>query len=146
MSNPSSPAHAQSVVGLDVGAKRIGVAVASLTARLPRPLVTLSNDDSFFQALECIVSDEGASALVVGYPRGMQGQHTAQTQVIEDFCEELRSRIDLPIHFQDEAVTSRQAEAELQARGKDYSKADIDALAATYILDDFLNEHAELIS
>lgn len=146
MSNLSSPTNAQSVVGLDVGAKRIGVAVASLTARLPQPLVTLSNDDSFFPALERIVSDEVASALVVGYPRGMQGQHTAQTQVIEDFCEELRSRIDLPIHFQDEAVTSRQAEAELQARGKDYSKADIDALAATYILDDFLNEHAELIS
>lgn len=146
MSSASGSAHAQSVVGLDVGAQRVGVAVASLTARLPRPLVTLSNDDNFFSSLERLVSDERAAALVVGYPRGMQGQHTAQTQVIEDFCEELRGRIDLPLHFQDEAVTSRQAEAELQARGKDYNKADIDALAATYILDDFLNEHPELVS
>lgn len=134
----------QSVVGLDVGAQRVGVAVASLTARLPRPLVTLTYDDVLFEKLQAIVNDENVAILVVGFPRGLQGQRTAQTQAIEDFSEELRSHVDVPIVFQDEAVTSRQAEEELRARGKDYSKADIDALAATYILEDYLTENKEI--
>jgi RNase H-fold protein (predicted Holliday junction resolvase) len=46
--------------------------------------------------------------------------------------------------MQDEAATSRQAESELQARGKPYSKEDIDALSATYILEDFISEQVNL--
>jgi RNase H-fold protein (predicted Holliday junction resolvase) len=51
----------------------------------------------------------------------------------------LEKNIDIPVYRQDEAVTSLQATAELSSRGKPYSKAAIDALAATYILDDFLH-------
>jgi putative holliday junction resolvase len=132
-----------SLLGLDVGARRIGVALASLEARLPRPLVTLSWDDNFFPALEQIIEAEAVGVLVVGLPRGLQGQHTAQTRAVESFTEELRQRISLPIYMQDEALTSKQAETELQGRGKTYNRAAIDALAATYILGDFLTEHRE---
>jgi len=132
------------IIGLDVGAKRVGVAVASLTARLPRPLITLNRGEAFFSMLTDVVNAEGARALVVGFPRGMQGQHTRQTGVIEDFTAELRHHFTLPIQYQDEALTSRHAEAELEARGKPYQRGDIDALAATYILEDFLSEHHDL--
>jgi putative Holliday junction resolvase len=71
----------------------------------------------------------------------MQGQVTQQTEAIEAFSEDIRQHINIPISYQDEAVTSRQAEAELQARGRPYKKGDIDALAATYILEDYLTEH-----
>lgn len=135
-----------SVLALDVGAKRVGVAVASLAARLPRPLITLERDDTFFPALESIAEVEQAVALVVGFPRGMQGQHTAQTTAIESFTQELRQHFALPIHFQDEALTSKHAEAELKARGRLYDRGAIDALAATYILEDFLGEHRELVA
>ncbi|MDB5170589.1 MAG: putative Holliday junction resolvase [Candidatus Saccharibacteria bacterium] len=133
-----------SILALDVGARRVGVAVATVQARLPRPLITLIQDDTFFGALESIIEVEGVRAVVVGFPRGMQGQHTAQTDAIEAFVAQLKQHVPLPIHMQDEALTSKHAEAELQARGRAYDKGDIDALAATYILDDFLKEHPNI--
>jgi putative holliday junction resolvase len=135
---------ASSILALDVGARRVGVAVADLTARLARPLITLERDETFFPTLENIVEVEAAGGLVIGFPRGLQGQHTAQTQAIEDFSVELRTHFPLPLYFQDEALTSKQAETELIARGRPYDKGAIDALAATYILEDFLGENKEL--
>ena len=64
---------------------------------------------------------------------------------IAEFTKQLKQSFNLPVYFQDEAVTSKQAEAELQARGKHYEKSDIDALAATYILEDWLGEHKEIV-
>jgi putative holliday junction resolvase len=135
-----------SVLALDVGAKRVGVAVASLEARLPHPLITLTLDDTFWPALQNIVEVERVRALIVGFPRGLQGQHTAQTEAIEAFVQQLRQHFPLPIHLQDEALTSKHAEAELKGRGRPYDKGDIDSLAATYILDDWLLEHQEALS
>jgi putative Holliday junction resolvase len=135
------PQIPESVLALDVGEKRIGVAVATLVARLPRPLVTLNRDEDFISQLRSIVESESVSRLVVGLPRGLSGQHTSQTAAVESFTNELRQLIDLPIKFQDEAVTSKQAEAELEARHKPYVKGDIDSLAATYILEDFLKDN-----
>jgi putative pre-16S rRNA nuclease len=129
-----------SILALDVGEKRVGVAIASSIARLPRPLVTLGRGDDFVKKLQTVIEGENVTVLVVGLPRGLSGQHTAQTAAVESFTHELRRLIDLPIHFQDEAVTSKKAEAELQARGKPYQPGDIDALAATYILEDYLSD------
>ncbi len=133
----------KSVLGLDVGNKRIGIAVASLAARLPRPLVTLERNDDFFTALQAIIKTEDAGTLVVGLPRNLEGKPTEQTRAIEDFTEELRKHAELPIHMQDEALTSHHAEEELEARGRPYQRGDIDALAATYILQDWLAENPE---
>ncbi len=140
------PATRRSVLALDVGAKRIGIAAASLEARLPHPLITLEWDDTFFTALRNIIEVEGVVRVVVGFPRGMQGQHTDQTRAIEAFTAELRQHVPLPIHMQDEALTSKHARAELEARGKPYDRGAVDALAATYILEDFMHEHKELDS
>ncbi len=133
----------KSILGLDVGGKRVGVAVASLSARLPRPLTALERNAGFFDALDKIVKTESAETLVVGLPRGMEGQHTAQTAEAEAFARDLSGRFELPVHMQDEALTSKHAEAELEARGKPYTRGDVDALAATYILQDWLAEHQE---
>lgn len=138
------PPANSSILALDVGAKRVGVAIASTAARLPRPLTTLGVDDNFSDSLRKIIETENVLSLVVGFPRDMSGQATGQTKAVEDFVAQLKQEYDLPIHFQDESVTSKQAEAELQARRKTYAKGDIDALAATYILQDFLAEHKEL--
>ncbi len=138
------PLNTRSVLGLDVGAKRIGVAVATLPARLPRPLITLRRDATFFSALTNIIEAEGSEMLIVGFPRGLHGQSTLQTEATIAFADQLRQQVALPVHFQDEAVTSKQAEAELSGRGKAYAREDIDALAATYILEDFLAENKEL--
>jgi putative Holliday junction resolvase len=132
------PTAHNSILALDVGDKRVGVAVASLVARLPRPLTTLSRGDSFFKELEQIIAKEDIGEIVVGLPRGLDGQSTRQTVTTKDFVVQLRQQCGLPIQMQDEALTSRQAEAELTAQGKTPAKGEIDALAATYILEDFL--------
>ncbi len=132
-------------LALDVGTVRIGVAIASLSLRFARPLTTLGNDDQFFERLAHVIDAEAVGVLVVGLPRGLDGQETVQTQYVRDFATRLKAQTSLPIHFQDEALTSAKAKAELQARGKIYQKGDVDALAATYILDDYLTQPKETI-
>ena len=78
------------------------------------------------------------TALVVGLPRNLQGDRTEQTGFSETFGNQLTEHFSLPVYYQDEALTSHKAEEELRQRGVDYQRGDIDALAATYILDDFL--------
>jgi len=140
------PKLLKSVLALDVGSKRVGVAVASAQARLPRPLTTLdAEENTLLSNLEDIIKTEDVGRLVVGLPRGLAGQHTAQTEFTLRLKETLQAHFDLPIDMQDEALTSKRAEEELQTRGKPYQKGDIDALAATYILEDWLSAHEELI-
>ena len=85
-----------------------------------------------------------AVALVVGLPRGLDGQETAQTQTVRDFAAQLREHVAVPMFWQDEALTSQKAEDELSLRKKPFAKGDVDALAATYILDDFLQDNSDL--
>jgi putative Holliday junction resolvase len=113
-------------------------------ARLPSTLTTLQRSASTADDVKKLMSAEGASILVVGLPRGLNGQHTAQTEAVQTFGRELEQVVGVPLQWQDEAVTSRKAEAELESRGKPYQKGDIDALSAVYILEDFLRDHPEV--
>lgn len=131
---------ATNFMALDFGDKRIGVAIAHGEVRLPRPLVTIQNDQHLWEEVQRLVAENQIGTVVVGLPRGLDGQATVQTHKAEAFMQEVRHRTKLPVHAQDEAVTSVKAEAELEFRGKPYAKGSIDALAATYILEDFLNE------
>lgn len=138
------PTTSNSVLALDVGSRRVGVAIGSFSARLPRPLTTLLQGDNFLSDLKQLIEEESVTDLVIGLPRGLQGQDTEQTIAIATFAKEIKHELGLPVHFQDEAVTSKQAESELHARGKTYDKSDIDALAATYILEDWFAGHKDL--
>jgi len=128
------------LLALDFGEARIGVAIASQEARLPSPLQTLKNDGQIWQNLLAVIAENRIGTVVVGLPRGLDGQETAQTAKARNFMNELRERIDLPVIAQDEAATSVKATEELESRGKPYDKGAIDALAATYILEDYLHD------
>lgn len=132
------------IIGLDVGERRIGVARAHAEARLAEPLLTLDRREypNIFATLTKLLQEHGATEIVVGLPRGMEGQETAQTATIRAFAHELERVTGLPVHMQDEAATSIMAEEELSLRGKPYQKGDIDKLAATYILRDWLEQPA----
>lgn len=132
MSNPNK------VICLDVGEKRIGVAVGDLGVLIASPLITLDVDGSEIDAIAKIMSDNGADTLVVGYPRNQSGEPTAQTKFVSDFADKL-SEIVKNIIFQDESLTSVIAEDQLKSYGRPYSKSDIDSAAATIILQDYLN-------
>jgi putative Holliday junction resolvase len=137
--------HHKAVLTLDVGERRIGVALADLHSRLPAPLTTLERSESTFDDIHRLIDQHGVAILVVGLPRGLDGQHTSQTVAVEEFKAELERTLSVPVYWQDEALTSRLAEDELKARGRPYKKADIDALSATYILEDFLRDHPEVV-
>lgn len=126
------------VLAFDIGEKRIGVAVASTFARLAQPLTVVKNDEHVWANIYRIITQEKAGLLVVGLPRSLQGEDTDQTRYVRDFAARMSVETGLDTVLQDEALTSRQAETELRARGKKYDKGEVDTLAAVYILDDYL--------
>jgi putative Holliday junction resolvase len=132
------PTTPSSILALDIGEVRIGLAIAHSDTRFPLPLTTLANDPLFSGKLQEIIARESVTRLVLGLPRGLDGQSTRQTGYVRDFAADLGRTIKLPVTFQDEALTSHKAEQELRARNKAYTKEDVDALSATYILEDYL--------
>ena len=130
----------KALVGLDVGEKRIGVAVADLSVRIAVPYETILVDGTEIEKIEALVSSQGADILVLGYPRNQAGEVTSQTQNVEDFASKLEY-LGVKIVFQDESLTSVMAEQRLKDQGVAYEKADIDAQAATIILQDYIELH-----
>ena len=127
-------------LALDVGDKRIGAAMTNSIARLPQPLTTLNVDENIMNQISDLIKANQISELIIGLPRGLNGQETDQTKKIRKFNDEISSILNIPIFLIDEAGTSVQAKEELESRKKAYSKSDVDSLAASYILEDYLNE------
>ena len=130
-------AHNHPLLALDVGEKRIGVAWADMAIRIAVAQETIAVDGNEIERLKKLINDVRPKALVVGYPRNQAGQPTAQTTYVEEFAAKL-SDIGTPIVFQDESLTSVHAEELLRKQKKPYAKGDIDALATSLILQDYL--------
>jgi putative Holliday junction resolvase len=122
---------------LDIGEKRIGVAVGDSDVRIAVPFDTIDVDGGEITAIAKIMIKEKADVLVIGYPRNQSGESTAQSKYVEKFAKKL-SDIAPNIVFQDESLTSVIAEQQLTAYGRPFKKADIDAQAAAIILQDYL--------
>ncbi|HCZ28335.1 TPA: Holliday junction resolvase RuvX [Candidatus Saccharibacteria bacterium] len=131
--------HTKAYLGLDVGTVRIGVALADDIVRIAIPYGTLDVDGNELREIARLVIDNNISHIVVGYPRNQAGEPTAQSRLVEAFSENLK---DMAPHleFQDESLTSVLAEDRLKKRGDAYTKGDIDAEAATIILQDYLEQ------
>jgi putative Holliday junction resolvase len=137
------------VVGLDVGERRIGMAVSDATRTLARPLTVLQvsrlDDAAVARAADEIarlaVEDDGVSAIVVGLPRRLDGRRSDMTARVETFAARLGARANLPVLLQDERLSSREAESRLAERDKDWRsrKKRLDAAAAAVILQDYLD-------
>lgn len=125
------------ILALDIGESRVGVAIANEVAKLPSPHTTLSNTPAIWEEIQELITEHSVGTVVVGLPRNLSGEDTAQTRYVRDFAAKITG---VQVAFQDEALTSRKAEQELSRRGKPFAKGDIDALAATYILEDYLAE------
>jgi putative holliday junction resolvase len=128
----------QVTIGLDIGHKRIGVAVGDSIARLAMPLMTLDVTGQEVGELRRLLDEYAASRLVIGLPRNQSGSETLQSQAVRQYTEQQLAPLGLPITFQDESVTSVLAETYLSQRKKPYVKRDIDAAAAAIILQDYL--------
>ena len=133
----------KNLLALDVGSKRIGVALVSLITKLPKPLTTIDAESDSIAQIQELVDQEDISAIIIGLPRNLSGEDTEQTKTVRDYGHKVEVATKLPIYWQDEALTSQKAEEELRSRGVGYNKEHVDALAATYILSDFLSEQRE---
>lgn len=126
---------ASEMIGLDVGMKRTGIARASNIARIAEPMESVPTEE-LIDRLEELVKEKGIDAVVVGLPRNLRGEDTEQTRWVRDWAKSARAKIKASFYWQDEALTSRLAEAELKKSGKVH---DVDSLAAAMILQDFLD-------
>lgn len=134
----SSP---ETLLALDVGTKRIGMAIADGGVRIARPLGYLTVDGGEIEEIVKACGLYQPSKLIVGYPRNQSGEATQQTSLVEAFCEQLRQAEIPPIVYQDESLTSVMAEDRLKAVKKPYNKGDIDAVAAALILTDYIESN-----
>ena len=136
-------------MGLDVGEKRIGIAISDATATLARPVGALKAAGLNASAIIAVANeiarlaadDDPISSIVVGLPRRLDGSPNDMTPRVERFAVGLGTRTGLPIVLQDERLTSREAESRLAVREKDWrvSKERLDAAAAAIILQDYLD-------
>jgi putative holliday junction resolvase len=137
------------VAALDIGERRIGVAISDVTGTLARPLGVLQTSGLDGDAVERAASEvarlaaeeDGLASLVIGLPRHLDGTPSDMTPRVEAFAARLRARTELPVVLQDERLTSREAESRLALREKDWRarKRRLDAAAAAIILQEYLD-------
>lgn len=128
---------------LDVGIRRIGVALADSAIKIAIPFTTIETDEetnSEIDEINKIIAKEKINILVIGLPRNLSGEETAQSVYTKKFAENFMYSVD-EIVFQDESLTSVQAENLLKSYKKPYTKGEIDMHAATIILQDYLEEN-----
>ena len=141
------------IVGLDVGTKRVGVAVSDPSGTLARPAEVIGIKRLDGVALDRVAGtiaalmaeEDGVEAIVVGLPKHLDGTRSDMTGLVEAFARELEARTALPVTLQDERLTSREAEGRLALREKDWRvrKARLDAAAAAVVLQDYLDARAQ---
>ena len=127
----------RNLLALDVGVKRIGMAMADTAVRIAVPFGWLEHTETILTDLAEVLLRHEIDVIVVGYPRNQSGEPTKQTAYVEEFVKTIAELdIDAEIVYQDESLTSVQAEARLGTRIK--NKGEIDAEAASIILQDYL--------
>ena len=144
------------VLGIDYGARRIGLALSDATATLASPWRMLQRPPSEAETLRLLIGeittlknqDDGLEAVVVGWPRRLDGSATDQTPIVETFARSLKAQIDVPVVLQDERLSSTEAESRLARREKDWRKRkqQLDAAAAAVILQDYLDNRPSRIN
>ena len=140
-------------LGVDYGARRIGLALSDATGLLARAWKTVERAGNPFQVAAALATeaqtlageDDGLSVIVVGFPRRLNGDPTDQTAVVEAVAARLRTLVAVPVVLQDERLSSHEADRLLAQREKDWRKRKgaLDAASAAVILQDYLDSHPE---
>ena len=135
-------------MAIDVGERRVGLAISDASRALARPLATLvvrSTADGVKRVTEEIVrlsgEADGLEAIVVGLPTRLDGSASDQTARVRTFIDALAARTTVPIVTEDERLSSREAESRLAVVERNWRarKAKLDAAAAAVILQDYLD-------
>ncbi len=139
------PATHPRYLGLDVGNRRIGVAVSDELGLMAQPVLTLErhrNRREDLRSLARLSRRFGVAGIVVGKPLRLSGEPSAQTAKTQAFAAELGELTGLPIHMWDERLTTREAHRILYQAGhaRQQHQRVVDQVAAALILQSFLDE------
>lgn len=132
------------IVAFDVGLRRTGVAVSDPSGTLARPWRTIEGrrlEAAVALVRQMLTEEDGLEAVVIGWPRHLDGRPTELTPHAQRLAEAIRAHVTVPVVLQDERLSSREAESRLAVREKDWRrrKARLDAASAAVILQDYLD-------
>ena len=131
-------------LALDIGNKRIGVAVSDITGLYAFPLTTIyrKNISNDIEKLYQLIIEKEANELIIGLPLLLSGDEGSQAKLVKSFVNLLYEKINIPLHYIDERYSSVQAEDKLINAGISPSKnrIKIDAAAAAIILQSYLDK------
>mgnify|MGYP003573646272 CR=1 FL=1 len=145
---PDQSAEARGrLLALDLGEKRIGVAVSDETRLIARSLAVLNRKSRLadFERIGQIVDEQGVSSIIVGLPLLASGEEGEKAAWVRDYAHDLARSLGLTIHFWDEGYTTVQAEASMRERGINVRRGRqrVDAVAAAFILQSYLDAQRE---
>ena len=130
------------MLALDMGDKRIGVALCDETQTLARPLLTLkrASKKEDFARLAALCHEHAIEKVIVGLPKTLRGEDGPQAQRVRRYAAELQAALNLPVEYWDERYSSVEARERLAASSrKSRATGDIDSAAAAIILQEYLN-------
>ena len=142
------------ILSIDLGECRVGLAISDESQTIAQGLNTINhkNEDDLIAAINQIVNERLVGEIVIGYPISLSGNKTKRSNWVEDFKKKLEKIVDIPVNLFDERLTSQLAmrfleEANQPRRGmkpnkiirNNQMKQVVDKLAATIILQDYLN-------
>ena len=131
------------ILAFDFGDKRIGVAIKPANESSAEPLLTLQNNSDLFKNVGELLELHNPDLVVVGRPRNLDGESTAQTIKAEQFAMSLAGRYNNKVELQDEALSSEQAKNRIPKALASKSRELIDQYAACVILENYLQEHQD---
>ncbi len=139
------------ILGLDVGGRRIGVALSDPLGVLANALaiIEVKPDGSELDEILTLAQEYEAGRIVIGLPRSMDGSIGEQAQKTQAFAEELAKLTDIPIELSDERLSTSMADQILRSNKKKTPRQieqERDAVAAAFILQWYLDEHQGEVS
>jgi len=131
-------------IGLDIGEKRIGVAVSDPLGMMAHPLKTITwkGVSELAKTLKNLIQEQNADCVVVGLPLTMKGEASKKTEEVQNIVNDLKMLLNIPVEETDERLTTKMAERDLHLMNKKPSKNrdKIDQIAAVYILQTYLDK------
>ena len=131
------------ILGIDYGNRRIGLAISDTLNIFAKPFHTIDKNKKpkFLNEIHEVIKNKKIEKVVVGLPLNMKGIDSEQTKIVREFVQTLKKKINIPIIFQDERLSSKSAKEYLimQNISPSKNKKSVDSVAASIILQEFLD-------
>tara|TARA_Y100000768_G_scaffold351421_1_gene302335 strand:+ start:1096 stop:1536 length:441 start_codon:yes stop_codon:yes gene_type:complete len=140
------------ILGIDYGERRLGIAISDDTNTIATPLDHITNNHEVFDTVKSIITKYNVRTIVVGLPINLDGSHSKSAKIVNNFCKQIKKKLNITVHMIDERLSSIEAENKLRESGKTpsrYRSLDrgiIDSAAAAIILESFINKEREQIT